>query len=185
MPVAARSPQGRHAHRTHRTHRTHRVHRVHRAPRAFTLIELMVVVAIIGILAAIAVPQYRDDTIRARLSSVLTAAAPLKMAVSLCAQEAGGVLDDCNGDNPAAAIPPFAPNREIAQAFVSGPGVITLTLAASGLGAGVDGRDITLRPSVNATSVSWEIATTIENAVARQYVLRNSQSPADTSQARA
>ncbi|UXZ37614.1 pilin [Cupriavidus gilardii] len=176
MPVAARSPQGRHAYRTHR---------VHRAPRAFTLIELMVVVAIIGILAAIAVPQYRDDTIRARLSSVLTAAAPLKMAVSLCAQEAGGVLDDCNGDNPAAAIPPFAPNREIAQAFVSGPGVITLTLAASGLGAGVDGRDITLRPSVNATSVSWEIATTIENAVARQYVLRNSQSPADTSQARA
>ncbi|MCZ3114727.1 pilin, partial [Acinetobacter baumannii] len=112
-------------------------------------------------------------------------AAPLKMAVSLCAQEAGGVLDDCNGDNPAAAIPPFAPNREIAQAFVSGPGVITLTLAASGLGAGVDGRDITLRPSLNATSVSWEIATTIENAVARQYVLRNSQSPADTSQARA
>ncbi|QQE06332.1 pilin [Cupriavidus sp. ISTL7] len=176
MPVAARSPQGRHAHRTHR---------VHRAPRAFTLIELMVVVAIIGILAAIAVPQYRDDTIRARLSSVLTAAAPLKMAVSLCAQEAGGVLDNCNGDNPAAAIPPFAPNREIAQAFVSGPGVITLTLAPSGLGAGVDGRDITLRPSVNATSVSWEIATTIENAVARQYVLRNSQSPADTSQARA
>ncbi|ALD91336.1 major pilin subunit [Cupriavidus gilardii CR3] len=176
MPVAARSPQGRHAYRTHRAHR---------APRAFTLIELMVVVAIIGILAAIAVPQYRDDTIRARLSSVLTAAAPLKMAVSLCAQEAGGVLDDCNGDNPAAAIPPFAPNREIAQAFVSGPGVITLTLAASGLGAGVDGRDITLRPSVNATSVSWEIATTIENAVARQYVLRNSQSPADTSQARA
>ncbi|WP_006576696.1 pilin [Cupriavidus sp. HPC(L)] len=176
MPVAARLPQGRRADRAHCPHRPH---------RAFTLIELMVVVAIIGILAAIAVPQYRDDTIRARLSSVLTAAAPLKMAVSLCAQEAGGVLDDCNGDNAAAAIPRFAPNREIAQATVSGPGVITLTLAASGLGAGVDGRDITLRPSVNATSVSWEIATTIENVVARQYVLRNSQSPADTSQARA
>lgn len=173
MPVAARLPRGR------------RVHRLHRLHRAFTLIELMVVVAIIGILAAIAVPQYRDDTIRARLSSVLTAAAPLKMAVSLCAQEAGGVLDDCNDDNAAAAIPLFARNREIAQATVSGPGVITLTLAAGGLGAGVDGRDITLRPSVNATSVSWEIGTTIENAVARQYVLRNSQSPADTSQARA
>ncbi len=170
MPVAARLPQDRRAHRSH---------------RAFTLIELMVVVAIIGILAAIAVPQYRDDTIRARLSSVLTAAAPLKMAVSLCAQEAGGVLHDCNDDNAAAAIPPFAPNREIAQASVSGPGVITLTLAARGLGAGVDGRAITLRPSINATSIGWEIATTIENAVARQYVLRNSQSPADTSQARA
>ncbi|MDF9428861.1 prepilin-type N-terminal cleavage/methylation domain-containing protein [Cupriavidus gilardii] len=172
MSVAARPPRG------------HCAHCAHCAHRGFTLIELMVVVAIIGILAAIAVPQYRDDTIRARLSSVLTAAAPLKMAVSLCAQEAGGVLNECNDDHAAAAIPPFAPNREIAQASVTGPGVITLTLAASGLGAGVDGKEITLRPSVNATSVSWEIATTIDNAVARQYVLRNSQSPADTSQAR-
>ncbi|WP_255650757.1 pilin [Cupriavidus sp. DB3] len=182
MPVAARLPRGRRADHAHHAHRAPRTHRTH---RAFTLIELMVVVAIIGILAAIAVPQYRDDTIRARLSSVLTAASPLKMAVSLCAQEAGGVLDDCNDDNAAAAIPPFARSREIAQATVSGPGVITLTLSASGLGAGVDGREIVLRPSVNATSVSWEITTTIENAVARQYVLRNSQSPADTSQARA
>lgn len=185
MPVAARLPQGRRADRVNRADRANGAHRFHRLHLAFTLIELMVVVAIIGILAAIAVPQYRDDTIRARLSSVLTAAAPLRMAVSLCAQEAGGVLEYCNDDNAAAAIPPFAPNREIAQASVSGPGVITLKLAASGLGAGVDGRDITLRPSVNATSVTWEIATTIENAVARQYVLRNSQSPADTSQARA
>jgi type IV pilus assembly protein PilE len=36
--------------------------------RAFTLIELMVVLAIIAVLAAIAVPIYSDDTLRARLT---------------------------------------------------------------------------------------------------------------------
>lgn len=148
------------------------------ARAGFTLIELMIVVAIIGILASIAVPQYRDDTMRAKLSSVLTAAAPLKLAVGLCAQEAGGVLSDCNEASAAANIPPFSPTRQIASATVTGAGVITLNLAPGGLGAGVDGKQITLTPDVNATAVTWEITTTIANEVARQYVVKNSQPPA-------
>lgn len=59
----------------------------------FTLIELMIVVAIIGLLAAVALPAYSNYTAKAKYSEIVMALAPIKTALSLCAQTGDCIAD--------------------------------------------------------------------------------------------
>ncbi|MCF6230061.1 MAG: prepilin-type N-terminal cleavage/methylation domain-containing protein [Gammaproteobacteria bacterium] len=137
--------------------------------QGFTLIELMIVVAIIGILAAVAIPAYSDYTIKAKVGNAMSSVGTLKTAVSVCAQEAGGVLTTC--DTGSDGVPVFSATKEVASAAVAN-GVIVATLG-TGIGTGVDGLAITFTPTVNASSINWTNTTTVTNAAALRDILKN------------
>ena len=50
--------------------------------QGFTLIELMIVIAIVAILVALAVPAYKDYTIRAKVTECINGAAVAKLQIS-------------------------------------------------------------------------------------------------------
>jgi type IV pilus assembly protein PilA len=129
-----------------------------RAQKGFTLIELMIVVAIIGILAAVAIPQYKDYTAKAKASSVIGSVASLQQAIALCIQE-NNSKDPCDTSNAAANIPAYTPTKEVASASVT-DGTIELNLRA-GVGA-VDAVTITMEPVFSDTqsNVVWKITAT-------------------------
>ena len=60
----------------------------------FTLIELMIVVTIIGILASIAVPAYRDYTIRTRVGETASVFYPVKTETAIYFSENGSLPVD-------------------------------------------------------------------------------------------
>jgi len=147
-----------------------------KAEGGFTLIELMIVVAIIGILAAVAIPQYSNYTIKAKIASVLSSVASIKTAVGVCAQENGGALANCSsGEN---GIPATFATKEITSVAVDAGGIV-ITLA-DGIGTDVTGT-ITMTPSTDAEAANlvWTNETTVANEVAIDAIKKNNPPEAD------
>ncbi len=121
----------------------------------FTLIELMIVVAIIGILAAVALPAYRDYTVRAKVSEVILAASAGKLAVA-------------DHVNTYGAMPTSASLGTVSQtsAYVASvayaqtnASVGTLTATATSKEAAINGGQVMLTGTINAGGgVDWVCA---------------------------
>lgn len=103
----------------------------------FTLIELMVVVAIVGILAAVALPAYREYTVRAKLTEAISVLDACKSRVLEVYADppltAPGVNGWLCGETPAASNP----SRYVAQITTDVAGRINVL--TRNIGNGFDG----------------------------------------------
>ena len=123
-----------------------------RAQQGFTLIELMIVVAIIGILAAIALPAYKDYTVRAKVSEVILAASSAKNAVAESAQVNSGL--------PALLTVATEASTYVASVVWTTPNIVATSTAAE---PAMAGGTITLAGVYVATTgqVTWTCSGTI------------------------
>ena len=128
------------------------------AQRGLTIIELMIVVAIIGILASVAMPAWRDYTVREKVRGAADFAHPARAALGIACSKGdlAGADNLSLGLEPAGAYAGEYTREVTAEGVDPGAGAVTVTLRAIG-GVIEDGWRIVYTGACDAGSMQWTI----------------------------
>ncbi len=119
--------------------------------RGFTLIELMVVVGVVGILTSVALPVYKDYSVRAKVSEGLNLTTAAKLAVVETWNTTGNLP---TSNTEAGAAPAESINGNyVRRVFVGNAGTITVEFSAQE--PAIHNKTVKLVPENGRGGVRW------------------------------